>query len=132
MQRFDRGKNSAIPLEMHGPVYHKLASIIGHDAAQTLYSEVGGVDVFNGIMMNADMFCNRIRIFDPLGISAWVPLSEFDYMIPIIEGFAGLPEKDFIARATAYFMRCFSDGELVRSKEEVISFFNDLYLEISK
>lgn len=82
--------------------------------------------------MNADIFRSKARNFDPLGIGAWAPLSEFDYMIPIIEDLAGLSEREFIAQATAYFMGCFSGNELVRSEEDVEFFFKDLFHEITK
>lgn len=83
-------------------------------------------------MTNRDTFRTKIREFDPLGIGAWAPLSEFDYMIETIEGISGLPEDDFVSRAMAYFVGCFAEGELVRPEDEVKSFLHDLYRGFSK
>ena len=83
-------------------------------------------------MMQHDLFRTKIRVFDPLGIGAWAPATELDYMIPAIEGLVGLPEDDFVSRATAYFMGCFAEDELTRSEGDVGDFFRDLYRALAK
>ena len=78
-------------------------------------------------MTNRDIFRAKVREFDPLGIGAWAPESEFDYMLPEIDAMAGLEESDFVAKATDYFMNCFDNGELARTRQEVETFFKDLH-----
>jgi hypothetical protein len=80
-------------------------------------------------MSHQDVFRTKVRQFDPLGIGAWAPESEFDYMLPVIDSMADLGEPAFVAKATTFFVGCFDEGELVRTRQEVETFFKGLHRE---
>jgi hypothetical protein len=83
-------------------------------------------------MISRDIFRKKIRQFDPLDIGDWALESEFDHMWPKIESMIDLDETTFTAKATDYFIGCFADGELARSKREVESFFRELHRLLAK
>lgn len=53
-------------------------------------------------------------------------------MFPEINTMADLDESEFVAKATAYFMDCFDEGELVRSRQEVETFLKGLHRLLAK